>query len=168
MDAAVIYDPDIEMSALVDTDTMRALGPVGVGPMSQRELQSFVTTMPEAVLESMSSYELVVAWSQFWTREFKPLHEDAAENGTYSVVEPADTDGDAAALAAREAASATDVPSPQPADTDADADTPAVPVVVDCFACGGTGKVAGVTEGAEATCNLCNGGGKIQQPVPAS
>jgi hypothetical protein len=168
MDAAVIYDPDIEMSALVDTDTMRALGPVGVGPMSQRELQSFVTTMPEAVLESMSSYELVVAWSQFWTREFKPLHEDTAENGASPVVEPSDTDGDAAALAAREATAATDTPAEQPADTDADADTPTVPVVVDCFACAGSGKVPGTTEGAEAVCNLCNGIGKIQQPVPAS
>jgi hypothetical protein len=165
MDAAVIYDADVEMSALVDTDTLRALGPVGVGPMSQREMQAFVTAMPDAVFEAMSSHELCIAWAQFWEREFKDLHEfEPSDNG--QVEQPPDQDGDAAALAAREAAAAAgEPPAEQPADTDMEADASEAPTVVDCFACGGSGRVPGATDGAEEVCNLCNGHGKIRQPA---
>jgi hypothetical protein len=168
MDLAVVYDPAVEVSVLVDTDAMKALGPVGVGPQSQAELQAFVSAMPEHIFSALGTYDLCIMWAQYWEREFAALHTTPEQGDNSAVESGSNTVGNAESLAERTAATDSDrPPEPQPADTDMEANASTPPVIVECFSCGGTGVVPGQTEGQTATCSLCNGLGKVQQPAAA-
>ena len=166
-DYAVIYDEALELAAIVDTDTMRATGPVGAGPNARAELEQFVNSMPPTFLEA-GSYDLCRAWAEYWSREFQALYKPPAASAAAAVVEPTHTGDDADSLAVREAVAAGDgPPEPQPADTDMGAIESTPIQVIACVACNGTGRVPGATEGEQLVCNLCQGTGKIAQPVLA-
>lgn len=163
MDLAVIYDPNVEMAALVDTDAMRALGPIGIGPDAQTELQAFVTAMPEAVMES-TSYDLCRVWAQFWQSNFASAHATTGESDTGTVDTPSGSHSDDETVVTAATGGHTDEPpEAQPADTDVETHASEAPKVVTCFACGGTGTVPGAADGETSTCNLCNGVGKIRE-----
>lgn len=188
-DFVVIYDPQLELATIVNTDEMRAIGPIAAGPNAQRELSQFVATMPEQVME-MGSHDLCLAWVQFWQTNFAALYDPATASDSSPVVAGAATGDDGAALAEHEASAGRgEPPPPAPADADLDADTgeadtvtpndttnvaagavvpTTAPEVVPCFACSGTGRVPGATTGEVTVCNMCEGSGRITQPVAQS
>lgn len=182
-DFAVIYDAGLELGCVIDTESMIAVGPVGAGPNARGELQAFVDAMPSQLFE-MYSGSIQAAYMEYWQRNFSALYAAAVEDDAAAHVERDGAGDDAARLAEREAvAAAAEPPPPGPADTDMEADAGA-PVSVDdvaemtgeganvaapdpppyegeCFACHGAGTVPGQTDGEMATCNLCNGTGRI-------
>jgi hypothetical protein len=171
------------MGALVDTDDMRAIGPVGVGENARAELQQFVDTMPEAFMES-DTFTLCRAWAQFWDTEFSALYEVPKQGDNSADQSYGDTDDNAAARAEHEATeSAGEPPAPAPHDTDMEADestadtvrndtTPAeenaeelppaiVPLTGACFNCNGSGRLADTEGNLTVTCGVCNGTGQL-------
>lgn len=182
-DLVAIFDPELELGAIIDTDNMRAIGPVGGGPNARAELTQFIERMPEAVF-TLSPAKLVEAWMQFWTDNFRALYAEENDGASPPVVEPLTNNDDAARLAEHEARAAGDSPPPPaPADADMEIDTSAAdsvdgggaetkavppppaedvaPYEGPCFACDGTGTVPGGTGGDAVQCNLCKGTGRI-------
>lgn len=165
-DRLVIYDPNLQLGTVVDSDDMLSLGPVGAGPNAAQELQQFINHMPEVIWD-MSSYELRTAYLQFWEANFSSLYEQPQPDSQPAVVESNGAGGDAEALAEAEASTAADAPPPpQPADTDTEAQAEAPPYVGVCFACQGKGTQPGLEPGSVVSCNLCQGTGKL--PVEAA
>lgn len=168
MDLHVLFDPQLEIAALVDMEAGRGLGPVGVGPNARGEMLQFVALMPEATY-NLSSYDLARAYMQFWQREFAALYETPPAPPEPEVVTDNGASGDAARLAEAEASATGDGPPPaQPADTDMDAEAETPPYVGPCFACQGRGTVPGAEEGQAATCNLCKGTGQLPAEAAAT
>jgi hypothetical protein len=189
MDIAVIFDETLELGAIIDTESMRALGPVGGGPNARGELTQFVDRMPPSLFDKVTSYDLAQAYLEFWASNFQALYEPPPAP-VAPVEQPAGTTEDVAALAEHEARDGSAAPpAPGPADSDMAADTgeagtvnvttetvpprppppPAPPIVerVTCFACNGAGQVPGPEPGNFVVCNMCNGAGTVQQPVTA-
>lgn len=188
-DRIAIFDSEVALGAIVDTDTMRALGPVGGGPNAREELTQFIAQMPEAIWK-LSTYDLAEAWMQFWSENFAALYDEPKPSPALAVVEPPSPGNDGAALAELEArADAGEPPPPQPADTDMEADAGTPNVVGDdelpsgdngaaadtepppyegpCFACNGTGRVPSGNPDQPVVCNLCKGSGNLPAPTAA-
>lgn len=161
-DLQVIYDPDREMAALVDMETMRAAGPVGVGRDSPDQLMLFANNMPDVVLE-MGSYELTRAYAEWWLATFRPDTEELA-----AAVEPppgsADYDGHANPdLAEHEATETRGEPPPVgPADADVEADESAPPTVIVCPNCNGDKIIRHGDDRPDEACTMCAGKGVVQ------
>lgn len=189
MEPVVIFDQAVEMAALVDTDSDRALGPIAIGPNAQGELTQFAHMLTPTLLEA-DSVTLTQAWQEFWMREFAPLYETPAAPDNGAVESPGGVGDNETRLAeATATASAGNAPPPAPADADHDAASSAADAVATgttptppaaqtpepevqpyegpCFACNGSGQVAGATEGERAVCNLCKGTGHLPVEVPA-
>lgn len=159
----IIYDSDREVAALIDTDSMRALGPIMVGPGAGEMLNEFVNRMPEAVFEA-SSYDLTAYWGSYFAENFAPLSAApaATDPGTVGVDDNASDDEPIIATTVNGAPS-DEPPGEQSADTDMEADTSPAGTVTDCPACSGRGMITVADDEAPARCNMCQGSGKILQ-----
>lgn len=171
-DRVVIYDPDLQLGAVIDTDGMRALGPVGGGPNAKGELSQFIGLMPDTVW-NLSTYDLAKAYMEFWSENFASLYDTPESSAPSPVEQPANPPSAPERQATAEATATAASPPPlAPADTDPEAapDTPPTVAPAEqyagpCFACNGSGNVAAGADGALTTCNLCKGTGNL--PAPA-
>lgn len=186
-DYVVIYDPQLQLSALVDMEALRGVGPVSPGPDAKAQLEAFVASMPDAVLGNLTSYNLVDAYKEYWQRHFGNAAAQAAPVAD-TVESSGGAGSDATASATMEAiATAASPPPVQPFDTDMDADagaatdvtTPApaaavppavvagtaAPYVGPCFACGGSGTIPGAEGEVPQICTACHGTGKLPPPA---
>lgn len=182
-DLVVIYDPNTEWGAIIDMDEDRAMGPISPGPNAKGELQQFIDRMPEVVW-TMSTYDLTMAYRQFWLQNFAALYEAAAETDPVPVVTPSRASTNDEAMATAIAYALGDgPPAPQPADTDMEVDTGETdPVEVEspsaglpdpspepngngyegpCFLCKGAKTVPNAVTGELERCNLCLGTGEL-------
>lgn len=160
-DLIVIYDPELQMAALVNTAERIGWGPAMVGPQAGAILNAFVDTTPFD-LTLLAGYEAKKAFDSF----LQSAGLDAPPEETSVVndpVEQAATESMANgnALAEYEAAGSSDIPAEQPADTDTQPEpepqetTTPQGQVIDCPNCNGTGQADG------AQCGMCQGNGKL-------
>lgn len=188
-DSVVIYDPTLEIAAIVDLDTKCGFGPAFIGEGSREILEGFLESIPYDV-STIDSAKLRDWFEQFAGARFHGESEPTPAPGSSAVVgnSPGEL-ADAARATMEAAAGGGDPPPPQPADTDAGATpgeastvteptTPpaesgspppaeADPYTGPCFACNGTGRVPTGTEGVTAPCNLCKSTGHLPAPAGA-
>lgn len=166
-DLQVVYDPTLELGAIVDLDTNMGWGPMCPGPRGAELLQAFVDGMPFDVTILSPEQARDIFLSVFRQDAAESIQAPAAPAG--GSVEP---DNDPVATAA---ASGTpgpmeatgSAPAPQPADTDLAADTsqtdtvtadptqvvPTIPAAIS------TEAPNGVTS-TQANCLVCNANGQ--------
>lgn len=182
-DLQVIYDPTLEIGAIIDLDTNMGWGPMCPGPKGGELLQAFVDGMPFdlSILQPEQARDIFLS----------VFRQDAADSITAAsapagnAVEPT---SDPVATAAASGAAApveetSSVPAAQPADTDMAADTsqtdqvttdPIMPGIVadtpkvertpsstgttmtNCLVCNATG-----TGSTNPACPVCGGTGKV-------
>lgn len=166
-DLEVIHDPAKEMAAIVNVDTQMGWGPAMIGPDAGLVLQAFIDAMPIDI-STLTEYSATQAFKSFLGRA---LDVDAAMGATppAGALEPLDdSDVAAAALAESEAREAgREPPAPAPADTDPPAPEAAPSQVVPCFNCDGSGMIEFGDGSPSQRCNMCQGTGKLLQPVSA-
>lgn len=157
----VIFDPELEMAAIVNTELRVGWGPAMVGPQAGVILNAFIETTPFDITH-FNSYDVKRAFDSFLesagleagTPE-TPITENPVESDTGAQL------ANGNALAERTATGSTDVPPAQPADTDQPAATETTETaspsgqVIDCPNCGGSGNADG------STCGMCGGHGKL-------
>lgn len=166
MQLQVIYDPELEIATVIDSEEFRSMGPVAVGPHAQAQLTAFTQTMPPTVFMAMSSYELVRTWGEFWEREFSALYETPPETDNDSVGGQPTVADYADALAERTATETSDTPDVQSHDTDvAVVTSPSNTVTAQCYNCNGDGFIEHGETGEKVTCGICNGTGKVTLPA---
>jgi hypothetical protein len=187
----VIYDPQLELAAILNVDERIGWGPAMVGPDAPIILQAFIDQTPFDV-SALDSYTAAVAFNQFLD---KLVERNAATAATVDPVPvgPDDDSGvaDQTVPTAAQGAPTDEPPAVQPADTDSSVeadespasasieagrtpfvppDTPAPPTTVQpCMLCDGTGMVQTDPDAPAATCGMCNGSGKVTvaaQPAP--
>ena len=164
-DLLVIYDPDVQVGAIVDIDTRMGYGPTMAGPHAKQLLQTFIDTLPFDI-DGMSTYDRARAFTSFLERAGMAADTQAGTPGT-GVVEPGghqDVAGEAKAAEA-EATHAGDVPAPQPADTDTPPPPSAETKQVTCGNCNGTGTTPDGPNGEAVQCRMCQGTGRVTVPV---
>ena len=166
MQLQVIYDPELEIATVIDSEEFRSMGPVAVGEHAKAQLTAFIQMMPQTVFTAMSSYELVRTWGEFWEREFAALYETPTETDTDSVGEQPTVADYADALAERTATETSDVPEPQPHDSDVAVATVSSPTVTaQCYNCNGDGVITHGETGETVQCGICHGTGKVTLPA---
>lgn len=162
----VIYDPELNVAAIVNIDEQCGWGPAMPGNNCQAILEQFVhgTPFDVSVLEPEDATRLFLSFL---------AATGAIDDGTPGTTEPlaqaptpAIPDADAAALAEREAHNATDVPQAQPADTDMEAHPSAPDQVMRCVNCNGAGTINFGDDMPAQQCNMCKGTGKITVGAP--
>ena len=122
-DPVVIYDPTLELAAIVNLDDLTAWGPVYKGPDAQDILQGFIDAAPfdVTILDTDTAKALFWSLGQAGTGEASP-ESGQAQAGTVD-----DAAGGLAAnegLATAEAHAAGTVPDIQPHDADAQQGAP--------------------------------------------
>lgn len=188
-DLIVIYDPDKEIAAIVDTNNRVGFGPAYIGPQAAGALEAFMLTVPYDMTE-VSPYVLRDWFEQYAQSQFPPSATTGGEADTGAVVAGGSTGVADAALAEHTAiASAGEPPGAQPADTDMGAHASASPTVASdnggtlpedtgpanqaaqydgpCPACSGTGSVPGGEPDSQVMCNLCKGSGHFTATASA-
>lgn len=122
-DLQVIYDPNLEIGAIIDLDTNLGWGPMCPGPTGGELLQAFVDGMPFdlAILTPEQARDIFLS---VFRNDATAAIEAKTTGDSPPMVESGDTTAVDTALATAEAvASAGAPPDPQPADTDMAADT---------------------------------------------
>lgn len=166
-DLQVIYDPSLEIGAIIDLDTNMGWGPMCPGPRGGELLQAFVDGMPFdlAVLQPEQARDIFM--SVFRQDAADSIQAPAAPAG--SAVEP---DNDPVATAAASGAAipveeVSSTPPEQPADTDMAADASEADTVTSDPTTPDIGTVtpppvAASTPGvaAQANCLVCNANGQ--------
>lgn len=166
-DLQVVYDPTLEMGAIIDLDTNMGWGPVCPGPRGGELLQAFVDGMPFdlSILEPEQARDIFL--SVFRQDAAESIEAPAAPAG--SAVEPNnDPVATAAALGTAGPVEATGtVPVAQPADTDMAADTSQTdqvtmpdPTPPPSTEGGSTAPSPTATTPAQANCLVCNANGQ--------
>lgn len=121
-DLQVVYDPTIEVAAIVDLDRNMSWGPMCPGPQGGSLLQAFIDGMPFdiTILSSEQARDIFLQVFQ----EDAAKSAAAATSGDSSPVEPAGTvtSSDTALATADAVANAGAPPAPAPADADMAAD----------------------------------------------
>lgn len=121
-DLQVIYDPALQIGAIVDLDTNLGFGPICPGPDGGNLLQAFVDGMPFDVGILTAEQARDIFLSVFREDAQKSI-EAQGQTDTGTVVTPDGATANAEALAAREAMETAGAPpEPAPADADMEAD----------------------------------------------
>ena len=163
----VIYDPNLELAAIVNVDERMGWGPAMIGPQAGNILQAFIDTCPFDVSE-MDAYTAARTFASFLDNAGLAAPDTTPTPETGTVDTSADTGVDTAnALAEAEATNAGDVPAEQPADTDTPQDTSTAPTVINCPNCNGSGSIQFGDGEAPQTCGMCGGRGKVTVGAPA-
>jgi hypothetical protein len=183
----VIFDPTLEIAAIVDTDERVGYGPAMIGQHAREMLEAFVQTIPYDV-SKVGSYELR-DWFDTFAGSFQPPDTTPAATATAGAVEPVGSAGvDTGQVAVAEAIGGPgEGQPPGPADTDQEAATapqapidpaataqpqgaaqaaaPAAPYSGPCYICNATGQVPGSEPGVMVACNMCRGTGHLPPPT---
>jgi hypothetical protein len=166
-DLVVIYDPLLEMAAVVDIDARRSWGPAMIGSESKSILEAWIEGMPfdAGLLDSTTAATVFADWLQVVVAATQTTPATAPPGA----LEPPDDPGvDPAALAEHEASAAgAEPPAPQPADTDPQANPDPPPQVVTCPLCTGAGVTSDGADGASTTCAMCGGAKVVRMAVPS-
>lgn len=114
----VIYDPEKEIAAIVDTDNRVGFGPAMIGPDAATRLDSFLLTVPFDVTAVPSA--VLRDWFEQWAAASFPATAQASGTADTGKVgsKPDQAMVDAALAEHTAAASAAEPPAPAPADTD--------------------------------------------------
>lgn len=166
-DLQVIYDPSLEIGAIIDLDTNMGWGPMCPGPRGGELLQAYVDGMPFdlAILRPEQARDIFLS-------VFRQDAADSITDATPAAGNPVEPDNDpvataAASGAAEPVAETSTVPPAQPADADMAADTgqtdtvtdPTTPVTTpDTTTVGQPTATDTVT--ATANCLVCNANGQ--------
>ena len=164
-DLVAIYDPDLDLGAIVDMDTLQGFGPCYKGPMAKDLLQGFIDAMPFdlGVLSSEQVKDI------FWGFHDNVMAQSQPENGTTDtgavVADGEPTGSDIRTAETEAAANAGAPPTPQPADTDPGAAqdtsgaevTPQAAETVPASIPGG--EIGQVPATQVINCGLCNADG---------
>lgn len=164
----VVFDPQVEMAAIINVDDRIGWGPTMVGPSARELLQAFIDGLPFDISD-VSSYQARTFFESWFQRLEGIAETDTTDNPTGTVGDVPSTGMDADALATAEAVAAGDgPPAAAPFDTDPGATesatdyvSPAVAAyppndndaqVIDCPNCAGV---------ANPSCPLCHGSLKL-------
>lgn len=166
-DLQVVYDPNLEIGAIIDLDTNMGWGPICPGPKGGELLQAFVDGMPFdlAILQPEQARDIFLS---VFREDAAAAIQDAAPATDNQVEPPSDPVATAAASGAAEPVEETStVPAEQPADTDMAADTSqtdtvTVPDPIPPASTATPSMDAGstVTQPQQANCLVCNANGQ--------
>lgn len=119
----VIYDPALEMAAIINLDTRQGWGPSMVGPSAKQILEAFLSGTPF----DLTAVDSATATNFFedWFSAVSEQADQAAPEGQAVSVEPdgAAAVADSTAATTAEGAPTDEPPNPAPSDTDMGADT---------------------------------------------
>lgn len=188
-DLVVIYDPALELGAIINTDERVSWGPAMIGPEAPVILQSFIDSTPFDVSE-LDTYTAARAFADFLDKlvaartpaQTPPETGQVVASGDPEVAVP-DPPGTA------QGAPTDQPPAPQPADTDPGVEANESPASASiaagqapyapnpaplttttqqqCAVCEGTGQVQMGEGEPAAQCGLCGGSGQVTVTVPA-
>lgn len=185
----VIYDPALELAAIINTDERVSWGPAMIGPEAPVILQSFIDTTPFDVSE-LDTYTAARAFADFLDK-LVAARTPAPPDPPAGQVEPSGDPGVAVPdpPGTAQGAPTDQPPAVQPADTDpgveanpspasapivhvglpTGAGSPPAPqtVLQQCAVCEGTGTVQMGEGEPAAQCGLCGGSGQVTVTVPA-
>lgn len=158
----VIYDPDMQIAAVVNVDEQCGWGPAMIGPNAKQLLTLFIDTVPFDVSQLASS-EATAAFKSFLEQANLAGGATTAAGGNVAAKPDGNPPVDeAAALAQREAANSGDVSPPAPADTDTPTEGESTQAVITCPNCNGTTTTNDGPEGTAVPCGFCKGLGHVK------
>jgi hypothetical protein len=157
----VIFDPVLEIAAIVHTDNHVGWGPAMIGPDAPKQLQAFIDQTPFDIGE-LDTWSAASAFKQFLERNVPAA---PPETGTVDQLPPEpvpDTTVAPDALAVAEATqTAASPPAPAPADTDVVTAPPAPQQIIQCPNCNGEGAIKHGDMETAVTCGMCQGSGQV-------
>lgn len=185
----VIYDPALELAAIINTDERVSWGPAMIGPEAPVILQSFIDTTPFDV-SMLDTYTAAQMFADFLDKLVEARAAPPADPPASSVVSGGHMELDSFGVPTTAHGAPTDQPpAPQPLDTDpgveanespasapivhaglpTGAGSPPVPqtVLQQCAVCEGTGTVQMGEGEPAAQCGLCGGSGQVTVAVSA-
>jgi len=184
-DLVVIYDPVLEMGAIVDVDEQASWGPAMVGPQAADILQAFLDSVPFD-MTTMPTMFVTDAFRSFLDRIVAAAPQTQAPPDSDAVVQQANPGmADGTVVTTAQGAPTDEPPAPAPHDTDASVETHAgetdqvmqpgaayspagaiePPQYQQCVLCDGLGVVSQGEGQAPQPCGMCGGKGKV--PVVA-
>lgn len=182
-DLVVIYDPALELGAIINTDERVSWGPAMIGPEATVILQSFIDNTPFDV-STLDTFTAAAAFADFLDRLVAARTPATAETPAVPVVNASGQPmAPETVPGATHGAPTDEPPAVQPADTDSGVEANASPasasitppggqfVPVDpsptqttqqqCAMCGGNGTVALVDNEPAVQCGMCGGTGVV-------